>query len=151
MSFSEATQPLLDWIPLILQNNAGIMEGNDLILTEKGAKRFLIGIHNKNPLICWNEHDAKALENIKWTSSALVFNLKGKDWIALSCQDIRIKNSEALNPVRFRIFVPIIVGRLDVWKEVRPTTLAGGRIKMIKGAPKFDGTPFMTVPLKLMG
>lgn len=151
MSFSDGTPPLIEWLKAIIHNNAGSMENTDLILTEKGAKRFLIGVHEKTPLLCWNEHDAKALETIKWTSAALAYGLKHKDWFALSCQDIRIKDSEAKNPIRFRIFIPVLTGRLDVWKEVNPSLMTLGRYKKLKGAHFFDGTPFATVPVKMLG
>ena len=150
MSFMNELHPLVEWLASVIQVDAGSMEGSDMILNEKGGKRFLIGVHDKSPLTCWNHHDSKALESVRWTSAALAYGLKGKDWIALSCQDIRVKNSESKNPVRFRIFIPVMTGRLDVWKEIDPTLMVVGRFKTFKGAHVIDGSPFATVPLKLL-
>lgn len=141
--------PFLAWWAGLKRLDAISLEGKDFILSDVAAKRFAVGVHGGFPLLCWLEQDRQALESMAWTSAALAFGLKGRDWIALSATDVRIKGAASLNPVPARLFVPVSTGRLDAWKDVTPAKLAVG--SMADGSkPAFAGTPFKTLPLKLL-
>lgn len=141
--------PFIVWWAGLKRLDAVSLEGKDLILGDAAAKRFAIGVNEAIPLLCWLDEDKAALESIAWTSAALAFGLKGRDWIALSATDIRVKGSGGLNPVPARLFIPVSTGRLDAWKDVTPPKIALGAMDA-GGKPTFSGSPFKTLPLKLL-
>lgn len=144
------TPKVLIWIANMIADNSGQMEGADFILNEKGARRFALSVFKEQPLMCWPSFDGPAMESVKWSSAAFILDFKDKDWIALSCQDIRIKNSQAMNPVRFRLFIPVTIGRLNAWIPVNPKNLSLGQTKINAGIPIFTGEPALEVPLKVL-
>lgn len=141
--------PFVVWWAGLKRLDAITVEGKDFILSDAGAKRFAIGVHGDIPLLCWLGEDRAALEAVAWTSAALAFGLKGRDWIALSATDIRVKGAASLNPVPARLFIPVSTGRLDAWKDVTPPKLAVGAMDGRLPAA-FGGVPFKTLPLRLL-
>lgn len=151
MSSEMESLPLIKWINGLLARGGAHYEKGDLYLTPLAARRFALSLYEKNPVLCWSENDNKALGGIKWKTAAVVFGLKNHDWIALNCPDIRIKNSSALNPVKLRMFIPVSTGRLDPWKEVRPTKIGISVYSTENGQHLIKSRPLFSIPVKLMG
>lgn len=151
MSAQNANHPLITWINGMIVRGGAKYENGDLYLSPIGARRFALSLHEQIPVICWSDTDNKALGSVRWKTAAIAFNLKNHDWIALSCPDIRVKNSAALNPVKLRIFIPINAGRLDPWKEVMPPKIGTSVFKMQNGKPVLTGSPISSIPIKLVG
>lgn len=143
--------PFIAWWAGLSRLDAVSHEGKDFILTDLGGKRFALGTHGDMPLLCWLPDDRQAMESMNWTSAAIAYGLRSRDWIALSSSDIRVRGSSALNPVQARLFVPVTLGRLSPWKEKSPSRLAVGHMKLEKGRPSFSGEPYKVLPLKLLG
>lgn len=147
----DSEHPFLAWWAGLSRMDAVSYEGKDFILSDLGAKRFALGTHAGSPLLCWLPEDKAAMESMNWTSAAIAYGMKGRDWIALSSADVRVKGAAALNPVPARLFVPVTLGRLSPWKAKSPAKLAVGEMKLEKGMPSFAGEPFKVLPLKLLG
>lgn len=150
MSSSNA-HPFLSWAATLKADKCAALEGKDLVLVERAGKEFAVGIHNSEPLLCYQPEHKAALESIKWTSAAVLYNTNGKDWIVLSSKDIRIKGSTAQAAMPMRLFIPVSFGRMDSWKEFSPANIHMGMMTIKKGSPDFSGEPFKTLPLKIIG
>lgn len=147
---SDRNHPFIAWWAGLKRLDAITYEGKDLILSDLGGKRFAVGKHKEIPLLCWLPEDREAMESIKWTSAAIAYGLRGRDWIALSASDARIRDSAAMNPVPARVFIPVTAGRLLPWQPVSPQRIALGTMAMEKGTPVFHGDPSRELPLKLL-
>lgn len=144
------SHPFLAWYAGLKGLDAVSLEGKDFILSDLGGKRFAVGVHKAMPLLCWHPLDREAMESVRWTSAAIAYGLNGRDWVALSALDVRIKGSASLNPVPARLFVPVAAGRLLPWKELSPQRIAVGAMRMEKGSPFYIGDPLKELPLKLL-
>lgn len=140
----------LRWCAGLIQKKIASVQGTDIILDELAGRRFALGIHEDNPLVCWQESDHPYISSINWTSAALGFNLKGGDWIALSANDVRIENSAAMEPVKLRLFIPVTVGRMTPWKKDKPEFLFADKMEMEKGVPEYSGTPSIKLPVTVL-
>jgi hypothetical protein len=153
MTFSSTTvkHPFAIWAGQLATLGACRLDGgqnNDIKLSEMGAKRMSLGVHQGNPLMCFLPEDEEAISSVKWSSAAVLMNLQDQDWIALSCKDIRPAGSIGVAfPVR--LFIPVALGRLQAWKTVKADTkvhLGIMQFSKENGLPYFDGSPFMSLP-----
>lgn len=151
MGSDSRNHPFLEWCGSLARIGGAKVDGKDVVLSAAGAKRFALGVHEGNPLLCWVEEDRAAMESVKWTSGAVVFGLRGEDWVALSAADVRVPGSAAIAPVPLRLFIPVASGRMAAWKAVAPQKVAIGCMETEKGVPVFTGTPFRELPVKLLG
>jgi hypothetical protein len=133
--------------------DAAKFEGADMVLGDLGGKRFAIGIEpDGTPLLCCLDRDKEALSSVSWTSAAMIFNQKDRDFIVLSCKDVRVRGSAEMNAVPVRLWVPLTLGRLDPWKDHKPEKLSLGTMKAgKKGALATSGTAFANVSMKIIG
>lgn len=148
---SANAHPFLSWAASLVAEKRAAMEGKDLVLDHRAGKEFAVGIHNDEPLVCYQVEHKAALEAIKWNAAAILYNTNGKDWVVLSCKDIRVKGSTAQAAMPMRLFVPVSFGRMDAWKEFAPANIHLGHMEMKKGLPDFSGNPFKSLPLKIIG
>ena len=151
--------PFLVWV-LSLENlkavelrNSGAQGAvKDIILNSQAARRFGVGVHNQIPYLGYTLHDKEAIESVRWSSAALLFDKQGGDWIALSCLDSRTETSTGINPVPIRLFIPVTSGRMSLWKDMSPSEISIGLIKnSANNVHTFDisNEPFKTLPLKI--
>jgi len=144
--------PLITWYASLRRLGAASAEGNDVVLGDLGGKRFGVGLAGADPLLCCHEDDAEVIRSVPWTSAAMAFGHKGRDWVALSCKDIRVRDAADMNPVPARLWIPVTVGRLEAWKGSEAKRLRVGIMKAEKkGPPTLAGEPFADIPLKLVG
>lgn len=145
--------PLVIWYAALKRADAASMEGSDIVLGDLGGKRFAIGIEEGTiPLLCCAFRDKEAVASVKWTSAAFVFGHKERDWVALSCKDVRTRDSQQMNPVPLRLWIPVTTGMLEAWAEIKPAKLKVGAMKATKkGPPALFGEPFTEVTLKIIG
>lgn len=129
------------------------VDGTDVVLGDLGGRRFGLSVtKDGEPLLCCLGDDVAAIRSVPWTSAAMAFGFKGRDWIALSCKDARVKGSSEMNPAPIRLWIPISTGRLDAWRDVAPrrvlvAAMASGRGK----EARVDGAPFAELPMKMIG
>jgi hypothetical protein len=149
---SSSNHPFLTWVATLKANRALRAEGKDVILEERAGKEFAVGIHADEPLLCYQEEHRAALESIRWSAGALLFNSNARDWIILSSRDIRAKPSPATPAMPMRLFVPVAFGRMEAWKEFKPAKIHLGLMTLKKkGPPEFSGEPSASLPLSLIG
>jgi hypothetical protein len=159
MSFAKLAgdNPFLLW--LLHLNHAGAIDiksngqsgAKDIFLDVFGSRRFGLGIHEQIPYLGYVDTDRDAIESVKWTAAAILYQKQGKDWLALSSADARPDLTVGMNPVPLRLFISISTGRLAAWKELEPTQIAiGPMTKSKKGESILSNTPFRTIPLKVM-
>jgi hypothetical protein len=153
MTFSSMTvkHPFAIWAGQLATLGACRLDGgqnNDIKLSEMGAKRMSLGIHQGNPLMCFLPEDEDAISSVKWSSAAVLMNLQDQDWIALSCKDIRPPGSVGVAfPVR--LFIPVALGRLHAWRTVQSDAkvhLGVMQFSKENGLPFFNGSPFLSLP-----
>jgi hypothetical protein len=151
---STVTHPFAIWAGQLATLGACTLDGgqnNDIKLSAIGAKRMSIGVYKGNPLMCFLPEDQEAIQSIRWSSAAVLMNLKDQDWIALSCKDIRPQGAVGIAfPVR--LFIPVGHGRLQAWRNspVDPQVHLGVMsFPKENGLPFFDGSPFLSLPAKL--
>jgi len=130
--------------------DAAKFEGTDMVLEDLGGKRFAIGVEKDGtPLLCYLDKDKEAIESVAWTSGAMIFGHKDRDWIVLSCKDMRVRGSSEMNAVPLRIWIPLTLGRLDPWKDHSPSKLSIASMKTDrKGA--VSGQAFASLPMKMI-
>ena len=100
------------------------------------------------------EEDQEAIMFLNWKSCAFLRQVQKKDWIALSCPDIRIKDGSAIQPIAMRLWLPCFPGLLDGWLKVeeKPKTLKIVTTKLQKGKPQQIGNKsLLTLPLSFAG
>jgi hypothetical protein len=145
--------PLIVWYAGLMKMDAAKFEGSDIVLADLGGKRFAIGVEpDGTPLLCCLDRDKEALTSVSWTSAVMVFGHKDRDWIALSCKDMRVRGSSEMNSVPVRLWVPLTLGRLDPWKDHAPDKMTIATMKAgKKGAVTVSGSAFANVPMKMIG
>ncbi|NTF17542.1 hypothetical protein G6L37_03965 [Agrobacterium rubi] len=149
---SSANHPFLDWIATLRAARAVRADGKDVILGERAGKEFAVGIHGQEPLLCCQPEHQAAIESIRWSAAALLFNSNGSDWIVLSSRDIRAKASPSTPAMPLRLFIPVAFGRMEAWKEFKPSKIHLGVMAVKrKGPPTFEGEPFSSLTLSLIG
>lgn len=148
---SSSEHPFLSWAATLKAEKRAALEGKDFILNERAGKEFAVGLHNAEPLLCYQAAHKAAIESIRWTVAAILYNTNGKDWIVLSSKDIRIKGSTAQSAMPLRLFIPVSFGRMDSWKDFAPANIHLGMMEIKKGSPGFTNEPFKSLPLKLIG
>lgn len=157
MSFAKLAgdNPFLLWILLLNNVNAVDIKSNaqtgakDIILGVQASRRFGVGMVDGLPYLGYVDTDKEAMEAVKWTTSALLFN-KPRDYVALSAVDARMDTAQAMNPVPLRLFIPVASGRLFAWKEFKPTELAIGPMSLNeKREAVLPASPFRKLPLKI--
>jgi hypothetical protein len=148
--------PFLLWVLLLNNVNAVDVKSNpqtgvkDVILGVQGGRRFGIASVDGLPYLGYVERDQEAVETVKWTTAAILFNKPDKDWIALSSADARMDTTQAMNPVPLRLFIPVSQGRLSAWKDFMPKELAIGPMTLnAKGEAVMSASPFRKLPLKV--
>lgn len=151
MNSEQAEHPFLTWVASLVARGEAAMQDKDIVLTAAAGKEFALGIHENEPLFCCQTEHEEALQSIKWSAAAIVYNTNGRDWVVLSAKDVRVKGAAATAPTPVRLFLPIAAGRWDAWKEVDPKNIHFGVMEISKGAAEFSGTPFRTLPLKIIG
>nr|WP_250807994.1 hypothetical protein [Neorhizobium tomejilense] len=158
MSFAKLAgdNPFLLW--LLHLNNVGAVDlrangssgAKDILLNAQGGRRFGISKIDGLPYLGYVDQDQSALESVKWTTSAILYDKRDQDWIALSSADARMDTTQAMNPVPLRLFIPITTGRLAAWKEIGPKELAIGKMaRNEKGETTMSASPFRKLPLKV--
>lgn len=149
---SSANHPFLAWVATMKAARNVRADGKDVILGDRPGKEFAVGIHADEPLLCCQPEHRAALESIRWNAAALLFNSNGSDWIVLSSRDIRVKPSPSTPAMPLRLFVPVAFGRMEAWKEFKPAKLHVGSMTLKKkGPPSFEGDPFLSLALSLIG
>lgn len=143
--------PLIVWYAGLMRIDAAKFEGTDLVLEDLGGKRFALGVESDGtPLLCCLERDKEAISSVAWTSAAMIFGHKDRDWIALSCKDVRVRGSSEMNAVPVRMWIPLTLGRLDPWKDHSPSKMSIASMKTgQKGT--VAGKPFISLPMKIIG
>ncbi|MDW9478769.1 hypothetical protein GOB57_08630 [Sinorhizobium meliloti] len=148
--------PFLLWVLLLNNANAVEVKSNpqtgakDVILGVQGSRRFGVAILDGIPYLGYVDRDREAMEAVKWTTAALLFNKPDKDYVALSSVDARMDTTQAMNPVPLRLFIPVSSGRLAAWKENMPKELAIGPMTLnAKGEAVVSASPFRKLPLKV--
>jgi hypothetical protein len=146
--------PFLLWV--LLLNNVNAVEvksgsaagAKDIILDVQASRRFGVATIDALPYLGYVDKDA--IETVKWTTAAILFNKMDKDWIALSSADARMDTTHAMNPVPLRLFIPVSAGRLAAWKEIQPRELAIGPMNINpNGEAVLAASPFRKLPLKI--
>jgi hypothetical protein len=151
MSSEQDEHPFLTWVASLVARGEAAMQDKDVVLTAVAGKEFAVGVHDGSPLFCCQEEHEEALQSIKWSAAAILYNTNGRDWVVLSAKDVRVKGASSPTPVPVRLFLPIAAGRWDAWREIGPTTIHLGVMEMSKGAAEFTGTPFKSLPLQIKG
>ncbi|MCV9963763.1 hypothetical protein OIU34_17955 [Pararhizobium sp. BT-229] len=148
--------PFLLWVLLLNNVNAVEVKSNpqtgakDVILGAQGSRRFGVAMVDDVPYLGYVDRDREAMEAVKWTTAALLFNKPDKDYVALSSVDARMDTTQAMNPVPLRLFIPVSSGRLSAWKEFMPKELAIGPMTLnAKGEAVMSASPFRKLPLKV--
>lgn len=145
--------PLIVWYAGLMKMDAARFEGSDMVLGDLGGKRFAIGVAAPDgiPLLCCLDRDKEALMAVAWTSAAMVFGHKDRDWIALSCKDVRVRGSSEMESVPLRLWIPLTLGRLDPWKDHSPDKMTISAMKTRKkGSPVPSGAPLASIPMKMI-
>ena len=143
--------PFLAWVASL--KGAGMVraDGKDVVLSVPAGKEFALGLHDGEPLLCFQKDHEAALKSVSWSAAALLFNSNDSDWIILSCRDVRPRPSPASPAVPVRVFFPVTLGRLDSWKSRKPQKLHVGPMSFDeKGSPVSAGEPFVSLPLSLV-
>lgn len=144
--------PLIVWYAGLMKADAARLEGTDIVLGDLGGKRFAVGIDaDGGPLLCCLEGDKRAMTSVAWTGAAMVFDHKDRDWVVLSCADVRVAGSEAMESVPLRIWIPVTLGRLLAWKDHRPDKLTISEMMSKQNGPLTAGTTIATIPMKIIG
>lgn len=120
----EEFHPFVVWLAGLLRIDALDMSEKDIFLNVTGGKRFIIGYEDEGtPVLGVLDKDRDAVMSIKWSAAALIKNVKMRDWLALSCKDIRVELSGAANPVPLRLWIPINQGILTAWEGLKPNRI----------------------------
>jgi hypothetical protein len=150
-----AEHPFGAWYAALARVGAASCSGQDVVLGERGGKRFAIGVDSDaKPVLGILERDLAAVTAFKWHSAAFVRGHKGRDWVALKCTDARVDGAEEMNPVPLRLWIPVSLGVLEAWTGIvpAPSKLRLRAVASKRGQPTAsDRSPVGEIPLLLKG
>jgi hypothetical protein len=143
--------PFLAWFARLWHREMVTTQGKDMLLDDTSGRRFAVGVDDDaTPALGILEIDVPCLTSVPWTSAAFLFGHKGRDWIALSSQDIRVEEAEADEAVPVRLWIPMVEGLLDIWEELQPKQLRLRTVQSVGGTPVFpDVPPLAEIPLTI--
>ena len=155
MSSIVSLDNFIGWFAALAKVNAAKIINKDIVLDDFGSRRFALGIvtSGKNvgsPVLGIYYKDVDAVMNIPWQTSGIICGHQGRDWIALSCKDIRVSNSAEMMALPLRIWIPFPIGSLDEWVSKPPKRLEIRKSKNGKGNhPIIDNSPLAVLPLTI--
>ena len=145
----------IGWYASLAKLKAARIINKDVILDDFGARRFGLGIVAKGknagyPVLGVYFKDVDAIMNIPWETAGIICGHQGRDWVALSCKDIRVQNAAEISPIPLRIWIPFAIGSMDEWLTKTPKKLEVRRSKNGKGnQPIVDKSPLIILPLTI--
>lgn len=143
--------PLVTWYAALKRADSASVRGSDVVLGDAGGKRFALGVaEGPCPLLAYLAEDADVIGSVRWTSAAIIRAHEGRDWLALSAKDVRVKGSGEMNPVPMRLWIPVATGRLDAWAEAGATRLRLQQMDASGKAPAVSGAPLAELALKVV-
>lgn len=151
----ETLDSFINWYASLAKLNAAKIINKDMVLDDFASRRFSLGIVNSgknkgSPVLGIFYKDVSAVTNIPWESAGIICGHQGRDWIALSCKDIRVNNAAETSPIPLRMWVPFSINSMDEWMNNKPKKLELRRSKNGKGnQPIVDKSPLDVLPLTI--
>lgn len=149
--------PFLQWFGQLRADGEAQREkskdNEDFLVGDEAMKSFAIGAEgNGTFVVAAFADDLQAIASVPWSSAALVRGHQDRDWVAIACKDARVKGSKEMNPMALRLWFPVPAVKMNIFKDVQPTTLNLREMTMVKNVPTLKaGPPMVTVPLKMKG
>jgi hypothetical protein len=146
--------PFIMWFAYMYKKRTVDPRGKDIIVDAIGSKRFGLDVDKTTskalPVLCVGIYDVKPINSINWTSAGIIIGQKNKDWVALSCPDVRIQGSQEPKPVPLRLWIQFPTGSLDAFAKNGSDKLYLKSVKLGKGdSPIVEKAPFDILPLKV--
>lgn len=155
MSQLKSLDQFLNWYSSLKFFNAAKKMKNDVVLNHFGSRRFVLGVITKGedagkPILGIHYADVKSVNSIPWKRAGIVCGHQNSDWLALSCDDIRVENAETQTPVPLRLWIQFPIGSMDPWTKHPPKTIELRRAKNdARGKAVLDKSPMHLLPLSI--
>lgn len=96
----------------------------DLMLSPSCSSRFCMSMEDEEALaLAADEEDLNALTSVTWDMAAFRRNLRGGDFLILSCSDVGAGNVDAPEGVeraKFRLFIRLSSEMADAFEAIEP-------------------------------